>query len=131
MTNIFINSCDTWHAMFFRENKNGRSNWAYTVTDIPHLQCNNRICRNFHISTTTELMVIRLGRAVNYHKGLRLIKTQDPLIRRSSEITWKTKTNIFPLPMATKLGRLVTYLKRLLRIKFHGSWITWFCESTW
>ena len=32
--------------------------------------------------------------------------------------------------MATKLGRMVTYLDGLLSIKSHDPLITWFCEIT-
>ena len=34
------------------------------------------------------------------------------------------------VPTATKLGGMVTYLDRLLRLKPHDSLITWSCEVT-
>ena len=44
----------------------------------------------------------------------------------SWKITWQTK--IIKVPKATELGRMVTYLKRLLFIKSHGTLITWSCK---
>ena len=35
------------------------------------------------------------------------------------------------MPVATKLGRMITYLDRLLAIKSHDLLITWSCEITW
>ena len=32
------------------------------------------------------------------------------------------------MPMATKLGRVVTYYEQLPPIKSHDSLITWFCK---
>ena len=44
----------------------------------------------------------------------------------SWKIMWQTK--IIKVPKATELGRMVTYLKRLLFIKSHGTLITWSCK---
>ena len=58
---------------------------------------------------------------VTYDARLPLIKLHDPLIIWSSKIMWQTKNIISPLtkrvPMITKLGRLVTYLKELLPLE--------------
>ena len=35
------------------------------------------------------------------------------------------------MPIATKLGRVVTYIDRLLLIKSHCSWLTLSCKITW
>ena len=34
------------------------------------------------------------------------------------------------MPMATKLGRMVTYLDELLPIKLHDPLIIWYCKKT-
>ena len=63
------------------------------------------------------LMVIKLVRLVTY-EGLPLIKSRDPLITLSCEISWKTKNiSTIRVLMATKPGRMLTYLDRLLPIK--------------
>ena len=50
------------------------------------------------------------------------------------EITLQANITISPLseyPMATKFGRMVTYLDGLLPIKSHDSLIMWSCKITW
>ena len=60
-------------------------------------------------------------------------KSQDPLITWSWNIMWQAKTIIFTItvPMATKLGRMVTYLNGLLTIKSHYALVTWSCIIMW
>lgn len=51
----------------------------------------------------------------------------------SSEDEWQIE-NIYltnTLPMATKLGRVMTYREGLLLIKLPGHLITWSCKITW
>ena len=49
---------------------------------------------NHYISTRTVSMFIKLGRTLPYHGGFLRLKSHDPLITT--------------MPMATKLGRVVT-----------------------
>ena len=60
------------------------------------------------------------------------IKSNNHIIMWFCKILWQT-TNIFTtaMPMATKLGRLVTYLGCLLPIKSNDHVIMWFCKITW
>ena len=48
----------------------------------------------------------------------------------TSIITWKTKNSISTtrVPMATKVGRMVTYLAEFFPIKSHDPLIIWFCK---
>ena len=53
-------------------------------------------------------------------------------VKWSCEITWQNhyiSTTI--VPMATKLGRVVTYREALLPKMSHRSWVKWFSENTW
>ena len=50
------------------------------------------------------LMTTKLDRVVTYHKGLPPIKSHDPLITRSCEITWQTKN------VSTKILPMAAYL---------------------
>ena len=61
-------------------------------------------------------MSTKLGRILTYLDGLLAIKTNDPLIMWSCEMTWQTKAIISQnttVYVATKLGRMMTYLKQL------------------
>ena len=64
----------------------------------------------------------KVGGMVTYLERFLDIKSHDPLIMWSSEITRKTKAIIFQLPVSitTTPGRMVTYLQGLLAIKSHG-----------
>ena len=42
-------------------------------------------------------MATKLGRMITYLDGLLSIKSNDPLITWSCEITWQTKNNLYPL----------------------------------
>ena len=117
-------------------------------------------------------MVMKPGKMMTCLEGLLLIKSNEPLITCSCEITWQTKIIISPLwqclwppnvevwwltlrgsypqshmiiwwqvlwnhyisnttiHMATKLDRMVTYLKGFLPMS-DASWVTWSCEITW
>ena len=64
----------------------------------------------------------------------RTITSHDLLVKWSCGITWQTKCFKSPLPQCQwppKLGRRVTYLKELLRIKLHDPLIMWSCGITW
>ena len=39
--------------------------------------------------------------------------------------------SLLPLPIVTRLGRMVTYLEGLLTIKPYNTLISWFCKITW
>ena len=55
----------------------------------------------------------KLGTVVTFHERLPPTKSHDPLITWSCEITGRTKiivTAANRVAMATKLGRIVTYL---------------------
>ena len=72
-------------------------------------------------------MDTRISRVVIYHKGLIPIKSHDPLITWSCEITWQTKIIITQLTewfMVTKLCSMGTYLDGFLTIKSHDPLIT-------
>ena len=60
-------------------------------------------------------------------------KSHDALIIWSCKITGQSKTIISRLPqlLTTKLGRIMTYLKRLPPGKLHDSLITWSWKVTW
>ena len=64
---------------------------------ILHLRKYYHICRNVNIFTASIPMVTKFGRVVNYNEGLLPIKSYNPLTTWSSEVTWQTKANIFPL----------------------------------
>ena len=63
-------------------------------------------------------MTTQLGRVVTYIQGLLFIKLHDHLVTWSSRFMLQTK-NIptATMPMATKFGWVVAYLKRLLPMK--------------
>ena len=85
-----------------------------------------------HISTITMPMATKIGRMVTYHKGLPLIKLNEPSITRSCRIRWQTN-DISPqqVPMTIKLGRMVSYLESLLPINLLDPLVTWSCKITW
>ena len=74
-------------------------------------------------------MATKLGGMVTYHEELQPIKSHDTLIPWSWEFMWQTTVIIyplehclkpqemagwyFPLAMATKIGKMVTYIERL------------------
>ena len=53
---------------------------------------------NHYISTTRVTIATKLGRMITYFDGLLPITSHDTLISLSCEITWQTKTIIFPIP---------------------------------
>ena len=60
-------------------------------------------------------MATKFGRVVACHEELPPMKSPEPLITWSCEITRKTKSIISPLtiPIVTKLGRVLNYYLRL------------------
>ena len=85
-------------------------------------------------------MVTKLGRMVIYVKGLRLIKSHVLLVTWSCEIMGQTKTittshdnhyiSTTTVPMATKLGRMLTRLERLPPTKLFNPLFKWLSEIT-
>ena len=72
------------------------------------------------------------GRLVTYLDGLLPIKSHDPLITWSPEITWKTKTIISPMLRCLRaMGKVMTYHKGLSQVKPYDPFIMWSCEITW
>ena len=78
-------------------------------------------------------MVTKPGRIVAYHEGLRPIKSHEPFIIWSYEITWKTKIIITPLPewLSYQTWRGVSSLWWPLPIKSKDPFITSPCKITW
>ena len=81
----------------------------------------------------------KLGKTVTYLDELLSIKLHDPSITWSCEIAGQPKIIICPMTtkhgdsittisMATKLGRMVTYLDYFLPIESNDHIISWFCE---
>ena len=93
----------TWYTMCFRENR-------LVIADLSESLWNLAFQPLKNISTTTMPMATTptLGRVLTYYDGFPTIKSHDPLITWSYEITWQISPNT--LPMATKLGRMVTYI---------------------
>lgn len=64
-------------------------------------------------------MVTQYDKEITTHcKEIQLVKLHDTLIWWSCEITRKMKNVKFPLirPMDTKLGKIMTYYERLLKV---------------
>ena len=55
----------------------------------------------------------------------------DYVILRNHMTNWNRYISTTTTPIATKLGRVVTYVKGILPKKSHCSWVTYFCEITW
>ena len=55
----------------------------------------------------------------------------DHVIVEDYVINYNQYFSITTVPIATKLGRVVTYLDGLLLIKLHDSLIMWSCEIKW
>ena len=79
------------------------------------------------------VMVTKRDRMETNLEGLLPVKSQDPLITWSCNITWQTKTITSPLPVPTitKLTRIVTNLEGLLPIMFLDLLVMWSCKITW
>ena len=109
----------------FRKKDNGGSKRAYTVTDIPHLLWNNRICKDFQISTTA-VATATAGRLVTYHwRGRAFTHITPPfdhLVLRDHVTNDNHYISTMVVPIATKPGR--THLERL------GQKITWSFHHT-
>ena len=66
------------------------------------------------------------------HMVLPPIKSCDPSVTWSFENTWQIKNIFIPrVCMATKLGRMVSYLYGLLFTKSHNPWSHVFARSRW
>ena len=70
-------------------------------------------------------IAVKFGRMVTYLDGLLPIKSKDPLITRSFNITWWTITIISPLP------QWVDYFQWLLSTKSYKALATWPCKVKW
>ena len=76
-------------------------------------------------------MATKLGRLVTCHEGLPPIKSHEPLITGSREITSQTKKiSTTGAPMVTKLGRMLTCFNELLPLKSQDFSIAWHCKIT-
>ena len=87
-----------------------------------------------HISIITMSIATKLDGAVTYREGLPPIKSQEPSIRWSCEITWQTKTIISSLQQClwpTNMVETETYFEGFLPIKSYDLLITWYSEITW
>ena len=62
-------------------------------------------------------------------RGLLIINSFNALIMWSCKVTWQKHISATRVSMATKLGRMITYLDRLLPIKGYDPLITWFCDK--
>ena len=77
-------------------------------------------------------MTPKLGKMVTYHMVLPPIKSCDPSVIWSFENTWQIKNISIPtVCMATKLGRMVSYLHGLLSTKSHYPWSHIFARWHW
>ena len=78
---------------------------------------------NHYISTSTVHMATKLGTMVTYLDKLLPIKSYDPLIMWSCNITWQIKNHYIStirVPMTTKLNKMVNYLDGLLPVKSYN-----------
>ena len=76
-------------------------------------------------------MATKLGWVLTYLEGVSLIKSHDPLITWSCEISWRTKTHYMStttMSMATKLDRVVTYCQAGPPTKSEGCLVIRSCE---
>ena len=69
-------------------------------------------------------MTTKLDRMESDPDSLLPLKSHDPLIMWSGEITWQTKISSLTIPMATKFGKVVIYHEELPLIKLLGPSIT-------
>ena len=92
-----------------------------------------RIDVGIDISTSIRPLIIKFGKQVHLQEltQMRLIKLV--LVMSSVQDHKKNLKHISTtaVPMATRLGRMVTFLDVLLPIKSHDSLIMWPCEITW
>ena len=80
-------------------------------------------------------MPIKVDRIVTYLHGFLLLKSHEPLIAWSCEMTWETKIFISSLPrclsMVTKLGKMVIYIDEFVPIESHNPLVMWSYKITW
>ena len=93
------------------------------------------------------VIATKLSSIVTCLDGLLIVKSHDPLvtrgfnhkvIKRFDQVVLQdhlTNENFYicttRVSMATKLGRMITYLDGLLATEAHDPFITWSCEITW
>ena len=74
-------------------------------------------------------MATKLGRVVTYNDVLPSIKSHDPLMTWSCDITSQTKSIRSPLPQrhqkTTNFGRKETYREGFPLIKLHDRLLSW------
>ena len=56
------------------------------------------ITKKPYVSTITISIATKLSRVLTYHGEVQLMKSEDPLIKWSREITWEANTIISPAP---------------------------------
>ena len=101
---------------------NHKVTWPFDPMVFPNHVTN----KNHYIFTITVPITTKFSR---WWLTLSLLL---PLITRSCEIMWQTKNiSTTTEPIATKHGRMVTYLEWFLPIKPHDPLITWSSEITW
>ena len=81
-----------------------------------------------NISTTTGPMATILGWMITYLDGLLLIKFHN-FDQMAFQDTWETKAIV--VSIASKLGRMVTYLEGLHPKSLRDPFVTWLCKITW
>ena len=118
----------------FRENNNGKSKRPYTITNATScICCKTTIFSGILLSPPPEFLWpanlagwwLTMSRSYPFSH---LILWLRGLPRSRDKI--KTTISTLTLPMATKLGRIMTYLERLLARKSHVPLVMWSCKMT-
>ena len=75
-------------------------------------------------------MATKLGTMVTYLKGYnhKIIEGFDHVVFKGDVTNENHYISSTRLPMATKIGQMVTYLDKILPIKSHELLITWSCR---
>ena len=92
-----------------------------------------RIDKRIDIPISIRPMIANFGKQVRLQQDLiqmRLIKQMLVTSLRLDRVTNLKHISTTRVPIATKLGRMATYLYGLLPIKSHDPLITWFCKIT-
>ena len=79
-------------------------------------------------------MEAKLGMVVTYHEGLSFIKITwhfAHVVLRDHVTNWNHCISFTTVAMATKISRMVTYLKGILTTKSCNALITWSGKFTW
>ena len=118
----------------FRESNNGKSKRPYTITNATScICCKTTIFSGILLSPPPEFLWpanlagwwLTMSRSYPFSH---LILWLRGLPRSRDKI--KTTISTLTLPMATKLGRIMTYLERLLARKSHVPLVMWSCKMT-